>query len=89
VAGQDRIQGIGLLGFAGLGIVNELCSGGWSGAPEDEVVGPVDSSGLEGGFFGRVMGGELSDPCRFRYRNMLPLSAWLPLCFAFGIVQAH
>jgi len=56
VAGRDRIQGIGLLGFAGLGIVNELCSGGWSGAPEDEVVGPVDSSGLEGGFFGRAMG---------------------------------
>jgi hypothetical protein len=56
VAGRDRIQGIGLLGFAGLGIVNELCSGDWSGAPEDEAVGPVDLSGLEDGFFGRAMG---------------------------------
>jgi hypothetical protein len=56
VAGQDRIQGIGLLGFAGLGIVNEFCSGGWIRAPEDEVVGPVDSSGFEDGFFGSAMG---------------------------------
>jgi hypothetical protein len=86
VAGRDRIQGIGLLGFAGLGIVNELCSGGWGGEPEDEAFWPVDSSGLEDGFFERAMGGELSDLCRSRYRNMLPLSVGLPLYFAFGIV---
>lgn len=56
MAGRDRIQGIGLLGFAGLGIVNELCFGGWSGASEDEAAGPVDLSGLEDGFFGRATG---------------------------------
>jgi hypothetical protein len=56
VAGRDRIQGIGLLGFAGLGIVNELCSGGWIKALEDEAISPVDSFGFEDGFFGRAMG---------------------------------
>jgi hypothetical protein len=56
VAGRDRIQGIGLLGFTGLGIVNELCSGGWIEALEDEAVGPVDSPGFEDDFPGRAMG---------------------------------
>jgi hypothetical protein len=87
VAGRDRIQGIGLLGFAGLGIVNELCSGGWIKALEDEAISPVDSFGFEDGFFGRAMGRELSGPWCLRYRNMLPLSAGLPVCFAFGIVS--
>ena len=67
--------------------MNELCSGGWIGPPEDEVVGPVDSSGFEDGFPRRAMGWELSGPWRFRYRNMLPLPAGLPVCFVFGIVS--